>query len=52
MKLAPENALAWARLAELQQSFGNLDKSLDSAKKAAALPPDLSRTQTVLGFST
>jgi Flp pilus assembly protein TadD len=35
----------------LQQSFGDLDKSLDSAKKATALRPDLSRTQTVLGFS-
>ncbi|TFH32654.1 MAG: tetratricopeptide repeat protein, partial [Deltaproteobacteria bacterium] len=51
VKLAPESALAWARLAELQQSFGSLDKSLDAAKKAAASNPDLSRTQTVLGFS-
>ena len=51
VKLAPGNALAWARLAELRQSFGHLDKSLDAAKKAVALNPDLSRTQTVLGFS-
>jgi tetratricopeptide (TPR) repeat protein len=51
VKLAPGNALAWARLAELQQSFGYLEKSLDSAKKAVASNPDLSRTQTVLGFS-
>ena len=49
--LAPGNALAWARLAELRQSFGYLDKSLDAAKKAVALNADLSRTQTVLGFS-
>ncbi|MGE5188607.1 MAG: tetratricopeptide repeat protein, partial [Gemmatimonadota bacterium] len=51
VKLGPENALAWARLAELHQSFGELDKSLDAAKKAASLDPGLSRTQTVLGFA-
>src|SRR5512143_2678433 len=51
VKAEPGNALAWARLAELQQSFGELDKSLASAKKAESLRPDLSRTQTVLGFA-
>lgn len=50
-KLGPRNALAWARLAELRQSFGTLDEALDAAKKAEAVNPDLSRTQTVLGFS-
>ena len=51
VKLGPENALAWARLAELRQSFGRLDEALDAAKKAEAANPALSRTQTVLGFS-
>jgi Tfp pilus assembly protein PilF len=51
VKMEPENALAWARLAELWSSFGELDKSLTAAKKAAALDPHLSRTQTVLGFA-
>jgi tetratricopeptide (TPR) repeat protein len=49
--LAPENALAWARLAELWSSFGYLGKSLDAAQKAVELDPNLSRTQTVLGFA-
>jgi len=51
VKLGPQNALAWARLAELRQSFGKLDEALDAARKAEAANPDLSRTQTVLGFS-
>jgi tetratricopeptide (TPR) repeat protein len=51
VRLEPGNALAWARLAELQQSFGDLDASLDAAAKAVAANPDLSRTQTVLGFA-
>ena len=51
MKLEPENALAWARLAEMWLSFGNLNKALKAAKKAVALNPNLSRTQTVLGFA-
>jgi tetratricopeptide (TPR) repeat protein len=51
VNLEPENALAWARLAELWSSFGNLDKSLEAAQKAVDLSPNLSRTQTVLGFA-
>ncbi len=51
VKAEPGNALAWARLAEMRQSFGELDGSLEAAKKAASLSPDLSRTQTVLGFA-
>jgi Tfp pilus assembly protein PilF len=47
----PENALAWARLAELQASFGYLTQSVESAEKAVALDPNVSRTQTVLGFA-
>ena len=33
VKLAPENALAWARLAELWSSFGELDKALSCVPK-------------------
>ncbi|MGD9322029.1 MAG: FecR domain-containing protein, partial [Desulfobacteraceae bacterium] len=51
VKLEPENALAWARLAELWSGLGYLNKSLEAAQKATALSPNLARTQTVLGFA-
>jgi tetratricopeptide (TPR) repeat protein len=51
VKLEPENALAWARLAEIHLSFGDLGKALKAAKKAAALNPNLSKTKTILGFA-
>jgi tetratricopeptide (TPR) repeat protein len=51
LQLEPENALAWARMAELRSSFGELDAALSAARKAAALAPELSRTETVLGFA-
>jgi len=51
VNLEPENALAWARLAEMWLSFGNLNKALKTAKNAAVLNPNLSRIQTVLGFA-
>jgi tetratricopeptide (TPR) repeat protein len=51
VRLAPEDALAWARLAELHASFGDTSRSLEAARRAASLAPDLSRTQTVLGFA-
>ncbi len=50
VKYEPNNALAWARLAELWTSGGYLNEALNSANKAAALDPDVARTQTVLGF--
>ncbi len=50
-KLDPNNALAWARLAEIHMSFAELDEALEAAQKAVALDPNLSRTQTVLGFA-
>jgi tetratricopeptide (TPR) repeat protein len=49
--LDPDNALAWARLAELQLSFGKLGDALAAAKTAASLDPNLNRTQTVLGYA-
>jgi len=51
VKLEPGNGLAWARLAEIRSSFGYLDKALEAAQKAVELNPELSRTQTVLGFA-
>ena len=51
VELDPQNALAWARLAELESSFGERGRALDAARKASELQPNLSRTQTVLGFA-
>ena len=45
------NALAWARVAELELSVGDLDKALDAALRAVARDRKLARTQTVLGFA-
>jgi len=51
VKLEKDNALAWARLAELRASFGDLRGALAAAERAASLDSKLSRTQTVLGFA-
>ncbi len=51
VKLNPRNALAWARLAELELSRGYLDKALAAANKAVEINPELGPTQTVLGFA-
>ena len=45
------NALAWARVAELELSIPNYDKSKEAAEKAVKLNPNLARTQSVLGFA-
>ncbi|MDQ3566147.1 MAG: TonB-dependent receptor [Pseudomonadota bacterium] len=50
-RLAPEDALIWARLAEIELSLGDLDAALEAARKAEQLDPGLSRTQSVLGFA-
>jgi tetratricopeptide (TPR) repeat protein len=47
----PEEPLAWARLGELWLMFGDRDKAIEAARKAETLAPNLSRTQTVLGFA-
>jgi tetratricopeptide (TPR) repeat protein len=47
----PEDALAWARLAELELMFGELGAARDAAEQAVALAPELARTQMVLGFA-
>lgn len=50
-RLAPDNALAWARLSELQLSQGDHGAALISAQKAQTLNPKVVRTQTILGFA-
>jgi tetratricopeptide (TPR) repeat protein len=50
-EVAPQNALAWSRLAELWASFGRLDKAFEAAREAESIAPDLALTQTVLGFA-
>jgi len=47
----PDDALLWARLAELYLSVGELGKALDAAQQAAQQNPGLARTQSVLGFA-
>ena len=51
LEIDSTNALAWARLAELELSLGEFDKGLEAANEATRLKPRLARTQTVLGFS-
>ena len=45
------NALAYARLAELGSSFGDLDRARAAAAEGARLDPAIARVQTVLGFA-
>lgn len=49
---SPDDALAWARLSELQLMLGDKERARRSAGKAAALAPDLARAQLVLGFAS
>ncbi|MGD9213837.1 MAG: TonB-dependent receptor [Desulfobacteraceae bacterium] len=48
---APENGTAWARLAELQLSTGELGLGIKAARKAAELNPHVARAHTILGFA-
>jgi tetratricopeptide (TPR) repeat protein len=47
----PENALAWARLAELRLSVGRRSDAVAAATTATVLDPTVSRAHTVLGFA-
>jgi tetratricopeptide (TPR) repeat protein len=47
----PEDALAWARLSELQLMLGDRESASESAGKAASLAPDLERAQITRGFA-
>lgn len=48
---APDHALAWARLAELELALANLDGALDAAERAVALDAGVAKARTVLGFA-
>jgi len=50
-QLAPDDAMTWARLSELQLALGLREESAQSATKAFMLDANLERTQTVQGFS-
>ncbi len=50
-EMEPENALAWARVAELELSRGFLRRAVDAAEKSVSLSPNLARTQWILGFA-
>ncbi len=47
----PEDALAWARLAELWLALGFRDESAQAARRATEIDPEVARTQIVQGFS-
>jgi len=47
----PDDALAWARLGELRLMTGERDLAREAAANAAAIAPDLARTQLVSGFA-
>ncbi|MCK5189999.1 MAG: hypothetical protein KAR12_08080, partial [Methylococcales bacterium] len=51
VKLEPDNALAWARLAALHSAFQEHDLAFAAAEKAVQLAPDLSLSHTILGFA-
>ena len=47
----PNDALAWARLAELRLMLGDRSEAIAAAKRAEQLRPDLGRAHYVLGFA-
>ncbi|MGY6274648.1 FecR domain-containing protein [Methylomonas sp. MgM2] len=47
----PENALAWARLGELELMLGDRSQAISAAKRAVSLAPSSARALWVLGFS-
>jgi tetratricopeptide (TPR) repeat protein len=51
VEIEPTDALAWARLSELQLSLGYRRRAVEAAERAVGLAPDLGRTQSVLGFA-
>jgi Flp pilus assembly protein TadD len=47
----PNDALAWARLAELELMLGRRTEALAAARTADSIAPSLARTKLVLGFN-
>lgn len=50
-KLAPHDAMVWARKAELELAQGLTSESKETARRALGLDAALERTQTVTGFA-
>jgi tetratricopeptide (TPR) repeat protein len=46
----PNNALAWARAAELRLADGDAASGIEAARRAVALAPELGYAHTMLGF--
>ncbi|WP_275689468.1 FecR domain-containing protein [Nitrosomonas sp. JL21] len=51
LALDAENALIWARLAELRMSVGDLDRALEAAQHAVTINAEVAKTHVVLGFA-
>ncbi len=51
VNVEPNNALAWARLAELYLMFRRLAEASSAARRAVELNPNVARTHSVLGFA-
>jgi tetratricopeptide (TPR) repeat protein len=51
VRVQPADALAWARLADIELSHGRLGKALDAARQSVTLDPELAHAQMVLGFA-
>ncbi len=51
LELAPHNALAWSRLAELELSLGDYRAALAAADESVRLDAGMERTHTMLGFT-
>lgn len=51
VKRQPQDALAWARLAELHLMLGERSESSAAADRAASLAPELGRSHTTRGFA-
>ncbi|HUL82451.1 MAG TPA: TonB-dependent receptor [Gammaproteobacteria bacterium] len=50
LDIAPENAIAWARRADLELQLGDSSQSLDHARHAIGLQSSLGYAHSVLGF--
>jgi len=49
-EVEPENAIAWARLSELELSTGEVGRAREAAERALKLSPGFGRGHTILGF--
>lgn len=50
-EIAPSDAAAWARLAELRLMLDDVRGAVEAARRAASLSPQVARAQSALGFA-